>query len=280
MKNSKWVIFIGCLIVFNLFVWREIIFNSPDKKTGIYFFDVGQGDSKIAILPGNVKILIDGGPNKKILEKLSEVISPTDRYIDLVILSHPHIDHFGGLIDVVKRYQIGIFVLTGAYSDSSAFKELLKTLKEKNIKTITFAEKDKITYQNNEIKTLFPPNGFKTKDLNDASLILDFKNEFARILFTGDLGTKGEDYILKKYDLKSDIIKIPHHGSKASFNEEFLKAVNPKISVIEVGKNSYGHPAPVILEILKEVKSQIFRTDKNGTIKIILDNYKLNVFAK
>ena len=104
MKIDNWVILLVLfLILFDVFVWKQVVFDSPNENLEVYFLEVGQGDSELVFLPGGVKILIDGGPNSKILDELSSILRPTDRYIDLAVLSHPELDHFGGLIDVLDR---------------------------------------------------------------------------------------------------------------------------------------------------------------------------------
>ena len=107
-----------------------------------------------------------------------------------------------------------------------------------------------------------------------------FSSPDGKALFTADNDKKVENYLAGKYNLSADILKVGHHGSKTSSVAEFLKAVSPKISVIEVGKNSYGHPTKDALARLADIGSRIFRTDKNGIIKLVLNNNKVNVFAQ
>ena len=101
-----------------------------------------------------------------------------------------------------------------------------------------------------------------------------------KVLFTGDIGEKVEKYLTNNFDITADILKVPHHGSKYSSSEEFLAAARPKISSIEVGKNSYGHPTDEVLNKLASIGSQIFRTDQNGTIKIVISENEINIFKK
>jgi len=280
--NLKIKIFIVALIFFDFFIWRAIIFNGPNKNFQTYFLDVGQGDSELAVLPGNIKILIDGGPNNKILENLSKIFPPTDRYIDLIILSHAETDHFTGLIEVAKRYQVGAFIFNGLDGKTNAWPEFLKILKNKNVPIIALAAGDRIKYLDNRVNVIWPEKNNLpkiTKTLNETALVLILKSRGVGVLFAGDIGFKTENQLLeKKYNLNVDILKVGHHGSKFSTSEEFLKAVNPKISIIEVGKNSYGHPTKEVLNRLASIKSKIFRTDRDGLVKITTDNGKLLIF--
>ncbi len=269
------------LLIANGFIWFEIIFNQPNKNPEIYFLDVGQGDSEMVVLPGNVKVLIDGGPDNKILSDFSKVISPYDRYIDLMVLSHPQMDHYGGFIETARRYRIGAFIFNGRDTDARGFQQLKNILKEKNVPIIALKESDEINYLNDKFDVLFPPPDFlDDKDLNNTILTLQFISPDMKAIFTGDIGQNIENYLVSKYDLHSDILKVAHHGSRFSSSPEFLNAVAPKLSVIEVGKNSYGHPAPAVLERLAEINSKIFRTDKNGIVKIFAENNNLKILTQ
>ena len=279
--NPKIKIFIAALIIFDVFIWYSIFFNAPNKNLEAYFLNVGQGDSELVVLPGNVKILIDGGPNSKILTELSRSLPSTEHYIDLIILSHAEADHFTGLIDVVKRYRIGAFIFNGLNGRGNAWPELLKILKNNNVPIIVLSAGDKIKYLDNRMNFIWPEKNNlprTTKTLNETALVSILENRMVKILFTGDIGFKTENQLLEKYDLSVDILKVGHHGSKFSTSEEFLKAVNSKISIIEVGKNSYGHPTKEVLNRLASVESKIFRTDKDGLIKIEVINNSLKIF--
>ncbi|MEK7635575.1 MAG: MBL fold metallo-hydrolase [Patescibacteria group bacterium] len=283
-RNHLIILFIF-LVAFDLFIWSLIIFNNQNKNLEVYFFDIGQGDSEMVILPGNVKVLIDGGPDKKILSELADVLSPTDRYIDLIILSHPQMDHFAGLIDVLKRYKIGAFIYNGRAGEAKAFKDLENAIKE-NLKEngalkIILAQSDKIKYRDNVFDVLSPPKEFlASKELNDTTLVLRLSIGNFRALFTGDIGENIEKYLVENFNIGADVLKVGHHGSKFSSGEEFLKKTNPKISVIEVGKNSYGHPTTQTLTRLANIGSQIFRTDFDGIIKLVIHNNAINIFKK
>lgn len=282
MKIDNWIILIILfLAVFDVFIWGQIVFSAPNKNTEVYFLDVGQGDSELAVLPGNVKILIDAGPNRKVLDELTSALSPFDRYIDLVVLSHPQLDHFAGLIDVLKRYQVGAFVFNGRRGETAAFGDLEKIIQENKIPVIVLGEKDKIKYQDSRFDVLSPSkNLLSSAELNDTTLVMRLLSQNAKILFTGDIDSKIENYLAEKYELDVDVLKIAHHGSKFSSSEEFLRAATPKLTIIEVGKNSYGHPTEQVLNRLALIGAQIFRTDKDGTIKLVLDNGRINIFEE
>jgi len=282
MDDKKEIILlIFILVIFDIFVWWQVLFNGPNKNAELYFLDVGQGDAELVVLPDGVKILIDGGPNNQILNQLSSIFSPFNRYIDLVILSHPQTDHFTGLIDVLKRYQTGVFISNGQKGTARSFSDLEKIIKENEIRTINLAEGDKIRYQDNYLNILSPNKDLLlSNELNDTGLAIKLNTQGASALFTADIDSKIEEELSKKYNLDIDILKVAHHGSKYSSSEKFLINASPKIAVIEVGKNSYGHPANEVLNKLAFVGAQIFRTDQDGMIKLIINHSQINILKR
>lgn len=279
------ILFFVFLAIFDFFVWQEVFFGKPNENSEIYFLDVGQGDSQLVILPGGIKALIDGGPGNKIVSELSSILPVTGHYIDLLIMSHPQYDHFAGFIDILKRYEVGAFIYNGREGEIAAFQELKKVLKDKNIKTIILGQGDKISHGQSRFDILSPGVEFlKSEELNDTSLVMKLtsaggEKQF-KILFTGDIGEKVEKYLVKNFDIEVDVLKVAHHGSKYSSGIEFLEKARPKISIIEVGKNSYGHPTEKALNNLASIGSQIFRTDQGGALKLIFDGEKVNIFRR
>jgi len=209
----------------------------------------------------------------------------TDRYIDLLVLSHPETDHFNGFIDVLKRYQVGAFIYNGRAGSAQSWKELAKIVEENKIPVFVLGQRDKIKNQDDFFEILSPNADFlRSKKLNDTSLVVKFVNNDKqtqiKALFTGDIGEKNEKYLADNFDIKADILKVGHHGSKYSSSDYFLKAVSPKISAIEVGKNSYGHPTKEVLDRLALVGSRIFRTDQNSIVKLSVKGNEINIFKK
>ena len=280
-NKNHLIIFFVFLVVFDLFIWSLIILGGPNKNAEIYFFDIGQGDSEMIILPGNIKVLIDGGPDKKILSELASVLNPTDKYIDLIVLSHPQMDHFAGLIDVLKRYKVGAFIYNGREGEAGAFQDLKKVLKENSALKIILAQGDKIKYQENIFDVISPSKEFlASKELNDTTLVLKLSINNFMALFTGDIGENIEKYLIDNFNIGIDVLKVGHHGSKFSSSVGFLNASKPKISVIEVGKNSYGHPTAQALARIANTGSQIFRTDFDGAVKLVINSNSINIFKK
>ncbi len=242
----------------------------------IFFFDVGQGDSALIITPGGKTILIDGGPDDKVLRQLGEALPFWQRKIDLLIITHAHDDHIAGLISVSRRYQIKQVLYNNLSFKTPVLETLTKIFKTGQLKMISASEGMSFSFSANCSLGVLSASQENNLDENDYSIVTMFNCLNKKILLTGDAGKYIEDYLLSKNnDLKSDILKISHHGSTSANSENFLKAVNPKLAVISVGQdNKFNHPNLTILERFKKMTVDIYRTDKLGTI-IFLANNKL-----
>ena len=258
-------------IAVNLFAWWIIFDFFYYPKNEVSFLSVGQGDAELIQIPAG-NILIDAGPDAKILSELDKSLSFYDKTIDLFILSHPNKDHFNGLFDILERYKVRAVILDNLSYSDSLFQKLLKELKERNILIIKGIAGTKINWENQDkLLVIYPEIMVPSKeDPNKFSLIANLilgKNCF---LFTGDISSSQEKKILPLISCPIDnsrILKVAHHGSNYSSCTQFLKGFNPQIAVIEVGENSYGHPHPDVIQRLKDIGSQIFRTDLDGTIR-------------
>ena len=276
--------FIGFLTMAAILIWLPIISYGNDGLKA-WFFDVGQGDAEFLDFFDGTQILIDGGPDGSVLQKLGKAMPFYDKNIDLVVLTHPHKDHVFGLVEVLKRYKVRKIILPKVDFESPFYREFLNEAKSKNISLEYLSEGDFIRIGDfAELDFINPSAGSKLdrdifysknesfglsgQQLNDTSLV--FKLVFGGIsaLFTGDAGFDVEDNILlQKYNLKADILKVGHHGSKYSSSEDFLKLINPKHAVIEVGKNNkYGHPTEKTINSILNIGAKILRTDVNGDI--------------
>jgi competence protein ComEC len=301
MKKKKKIalFFAGFLFLLNIILWQEVFYLVEKHNLKVDFLDVGQGDAIFIETPQMHQILIDGGPNSTILKKLSERMPFWDKTIDLIILTHPEKDHLMGLLDVLQRYKVNYVLWTGAVRQTQEYQkwtEILSKIQNKlffqNVQTDILKEKTKVINieANTKIKAgkalidiLYPFESLAGKEFknttNDSSIVsrLIFnKNSF---LFTGDITNNAEkELINKKIYLDSDVLKISHHGSKYSTSDEFLENVKPEIAVISVGKNSYGQPAPEVLQRLENFGIEIKRTDEDGDVEIVSDgeNIKIN----
>jgi len=278
LGRDKTIIIIFVLLVFDLVLFGYIFFGAS-AEPGVYFLDVGQGDSELIILPGGVEILIDGGlSNGRALTELAKILPFTDRYIDLVVMTHAQLDHFGGLINIMNRYEVGAFLWNGVKGQPLALRDLEEAINGNRVRSIVLKAGDKIKYQSSVIDVLSPGQE-KFKDINESSLVFNLVYKDTNFLFTGDIGRKVEKLIKDKTG-KIDVLKVAHHGSKYSSSPEFLNIIQPKVAVIEVGENSYGHPTEETLEKLEQIGASIFRTDEHGTIKVISKDNTIKVFYR
>ncbi len=296
LKRDKNFIYgvLTVLFCFNILAWLIVYDLSKSHFLEVSFFDVGQGDAIFIETPKRHQILIDGGPDSTILEKLAKEMPFWDRSIDLIILTHPDTDHISGLIEVLKRYKVEKILWTGIVKDSPIYQEWLKSIeKEKAIIFIAQAGQ-RIKARKVSLNILWPMENLKGKRVkNDDNTSIVAKLNFGlnSFLFTGDISKSVEEELIKKFNLNSDILKIAHHGSKTSTAEEFLKEVSPKIAVISVGankevktpdcdnkkRNKYGHPNCEVLERLKKLGIKILRTDEDSDIKILSNGIRYEV---
>ncbi|MDO8664328.1 MAG: hypothetical protein Q7K44_02145 [Candidatus Liptonbacteria bacterium] len=281
--NGFILVFFALFFAVDFFVWNRIFFAKAADETQMYFLDVGQGDAELIILPGNVKILTDAGPDSKIIGELEKIPPLGDRYIDLAIISHPQLDHFNGFRYLLDRYRVGAFIYNGR-SDTPGVQEwpdLVNKIKGHNITLIKLGAGDKIKYLDDKIDFLSPNSELiQSAELNDTGLVELIESGSFRALLTADIGAETEKELVKNFNLRADILKVPHHGSRFSSSAVFLEAVKPKVAIIEVGNNNrYGHPTPETLRRLSSVSTTIFRTDKNGQIMASTAGEKLKIFT-
>ena len=271
MKENKLVSFIVILSALNIYLWFFAL--SPEFKTipGFYFFDVGQGDSEMVVFNSGGKILTDAGPNFEIVSELQKVSGFSSNYIDLGIITHAQADHFGGFADLIKRYSFGAVLWNGVEpSGSGSWEDLKNSLAEQNIPLVITGAGTIISQGEDNIKILAPDYKLSlSKDMNDTGVVEKIELSGKTAIFAADISKKTETYLLQEYgnELKADIFKVPHHGSKTSAGSAFVSAVDPSISIIEVGlKNRYGHPTAEMLAMLNSVYSKILRTDLDGSL--------------
>lgn len=286
-RYKVFILVLAALFIIDGVLWFQLVRSGTVSQPALYFLDIGQGDSQLIVLPagdgqaGSVKVLIDGGPTGAVLDNLAQVLAPLDRRIDVLMMTHPQLDHFGGFIDVLKTYQVGVFVGSGRKADIEAYRELHEVLVERGVPYIQLTEGDALRIGQSRLAILSPSSQESLSgELNDSSVVALLTTPDFKALYTGDIGEFTEARLVRDYDINVDVLKVAHHGSRFSSSEVFLKEVSPAVSVIEVGKNAYGHPTKQVLDRLLKYGSQIFRTDTQGLIKVVFENGQLQVFGE
>lgn len=261
----------------------------PEERLHLVFCEVGQGDA-ILIVKGFNQVLIDGGPNDKVVDCLSEHMPFWDREIEAVVLTHPQSDHLTGLIAVAERYNVKQYIINSIVNDTKLFWRWREEVIETGTPIFNPKLGDEIKVGDLVMRVLWPRERFKNDlvwkgeattekilgaasysgNLNETSIVLQLSFGQFDALLSGDIGFDIENQI----DVGSEaieVLKIPHHGSKYSSSEEFLQKVAPDLAVICVGKNAFGHPAPELIEKLGDLGIKVLRTDQNGEIEIVSD---------
>lgn len=286
-KNNKCKIIICLLIV--LILINFIIYIYP-QKLRIFFIDVGQGDSTLIITPDKKTVLIDGGGSDS-FDVGEKVLLPylLDRRIlkiDYVLISHFDTDHCGGILTIMEKVKVKNIIISEQAEHSENYERFKKLMINKKIRLIEVKKGDKIKIgRYSEFKILFPTSRLLSENpLNNNSIVAQFNYNNFKMLFTGDIEKLAEQQILKteKAEIRADILKVAHHGSKTSSIPEFIKAVRPKIALIGVGKNNtFGHPNQQTIKNLENIKCRIYRTDLQGEIIIKIDQKgRMNVKSK
>lgn len=285
MKNKQ-ELKIGAskIIILLLFLSSVLVWNlavaSPAGLTGkllkITMLDVGQGDSALIECPSGKIVLIDGGDGGAGKNVVVPFLQKKGiNRIDMVVLTHPHDDHVGGLNSVLKSFKVDLVLDSAQAHTAPSYIKFLKAIESSKIKYK--AGRAGETFDLGEgVKAfvLWPRDAFisgTNSDLNNNSIVLKLAYGKFSMLLPGDLGFDGEKALIKTgADLKSDVIKVGHHGSSTSTSKAFLEKVRPKVAVISVSAtNRYGHPSRKSLDRLACFGARIFRTDKNGAVELV-----------
>ena len=262
---------IGLLIGFSD-VW-------PSQTVTVWVFDVGQGDAIFIDAP-NKQMLIDGGPDSLVLERLSAVMPWWDRSIDMVVNTHPHADHLLGLLPVLERYRVSqVLDADEGYTTPEFSKYLELAGPQRNILAgdVIIDLGDGV-----HLKTLWPPapyNDAVLEDPNDGSVVLLLEYQGTSMLLTGDAGI-AEEAEWNVGDI--DILKVGHHGSDTSSSQEFIDRTQPEVAIMSVGEgNDYNHPSTFVVDRLLQAGAAVLRTDQVGSVRIRIKDgaYDVKTFS-
>ena len=278
--------FIHLIVLLCLSVFAFSTHSTAQEKDGllkVYFMDVGQGDAIFIETPNGNQVLIDGGLDNKVIQELSKVMPFYDRDIDMIIASHPHADHVAGLIEVLERYDVKNVLQAKEDYNSPVVPVWIEAVRNEGANEIEAISGNVIDLGNGATLTIIHPfisvAGTLLKNPHDAVVVAILKYGALEVMLTGDMEAKVERRLmLEGYDLKSDILKVGHHGSKTSTTSEFLSAVAPEVAFIQVGaKNRYGHPSPEVLSRLEKFGIKYYRNDLDGTVKVVSDGQSYQI---
>ncbi|MBP6979505.1 MBL fold metallo-hydrolase [Candidatus Curtissbacteria bacterium] len=262
MKNKILALIFIIISIFVFFIAQK---NNDYLQLNIC--DVGQGDGAIIRSAGGKLIVVDGGPDRKILDCIEELSVFKAKTIDYMILTHPHKDHVAGLVELLERYDVGIVIMAYEESyDNDEYEVFREKLEDINMEWVMSGEVFEIE-EGLRLEFVWPIYGYSAKNVNDESLVTRIVYKNSCFLLTGDAGSDFEKYYAENFS-DCDGLKVGHHGSKFATSKYFLEVVRPKIAVISSGENTYGHPSGEVLSRLSQSGANIFRTNE-GTVKIV-----------
>ncbi len=263
---SFWVlVVIGISSLFLFF--SEVSLNRNPK---IIFLDVGQGDSILVIAPNGRQVLIDSGKYADISMKIAKYMPISDRSLDIIIATHPDIDHISGFNSILDEYSVDYFIHSGLLAGAPVYRSIAKKVKNSGIIVRTAVSGEKIFIDEGMyLEILSPYLNQEIENPNDHSVVIKLVYRDKSILLTGDASKLIERNLVSMYGdaLNSDILKLGHHGSKTSSDSIFVEEVGPKYGIISAGcNNKYGHPNAEVLKILDENNIEDLSTCEMGDI--------------
>ena len=240
----------------------------------VHFIDVGQADSTLIVDSGKT-MLIDAGNNADGRLVIHYLKSMGIDHIDILVGTHPHEDHIGGMDAVIDEFSVSTLLMPAKIHTTGSFEDLLDAIDRNRLSITVPKVNDTFTLGKSEI-TVIAPVRTDYFSINDHSLVLQLVRDGKRFLFEADAESTSEWHMIgNKADLASDVLKVAHHGSDTSTNSTFINMVNPSISVIHVGKdNPYGHPS---YTVMNRIGNTIYRTDQEGTVTITIEQGSIMV---
>jgi competence protein ComEC len=282
LKRSKSSLSLALVFIVALGFFWGCRKKTPTSLTGklleIYAIDVGQGDSLLIVTPEGKTVLIDAGLNKAGERVVQFLRERNVRQLDLIVASHPHADHIGGMRDVLKAVPVKSFLDSGQEHTTVTYAKTLEAVKEKIGKLTVAKSGQKFNLDNGITLSVLGPRrpwleNVSGSDINANSVIVRLDYGKFSMLFTGDSEDETEDRLIADgANLKVQVLKVAHHGSRYATTERFLKYVQPEAAVISCGAdNDYGHPTQSTLDRLRRFGVKVYRTDLQGDVKIASD---------
>lgn len=274
-RENVRILIVGGLFLVTAFVWWPSAASTQCACLRISFLDVGQGDAIYIETPDGYDMLVDAGVDSGVLRELGAEMGWRDRYIDLVVATHPDQDHIGGLPDVFDRYEVGTFLETTNVNNTPSATALAAAVKTEK-STHFLAEAGQVIELGAHVYLqILSPTGDETNwESNNASIAMRIVYGDTAIMLTGDLPAEIENHLVELYgtQLKGDVLKLGHHGSKTSTSEAWLDAVEPRFAVVSAGlDNRYGHPHQEVMQRVFARNIQTSHTGTDGTVTFYSD---------
>ncbi len=261
------------------FVWYEVLARERAGILTVAFLDVGQGDAIFIEAPNGAQVLIDGGKGMSVVRALGSVMPWHDRSIDVVIATHPDLDHIGGLTEVLARYDVGMVLEAGVLDDGADQQAFLRAIEREGLTPIK-ARYGMVLALDEEVHLtiLFPDTDVSYFEPNTGSIVARLTYGEISFLLTGDAPSQIETYLAGRYheQLASDVLKLGHHGSRTSSHELFVGYVAPRYGIVSAGcGNTYGHPHTEVLATMARFDVTVLDTCTEGTIVFTSDGKSL-----
>ncbi len=267
--HVRYILF-GVLVFATLFVWSAVFAREGKGVLTVAFLDVGQGDAVLVETPDGAQVLIDGGKGGAVLRALGERMAFGDRFIDVVIATHPDLDHIGGLPEVFARYEVGMFIEPCVADEGDDYAALRESVSREGLEAVCARAGMALRLDDAvRLELLFPDRDVRALEANAASLVSRLTYGDTSFLFTGDAPVPIEEYLATVYGdaLASNVLKLGHHGSKTSTSEAWLALVSPAHAVVSAGcNNTYGHPHTEVLNRLANHNIETHATCAEGTL--------------
>lgn len=273
MQTARWYLLCALTIIVGA-LWYAVLVEEPNERVlRVAFLSVGQGDATLITAPNGVQVLIDGGPGARVIRELGREMLWYDRSIDVVIATHPDLDHIGGLPEVLERYDVDMVLRSGVPNDNGVQDALLRYIEVEGAQEVLARRGQRLVLDDQTgvyLDILFPDRDVsQVSDVNDGSIALRLVYGDTEFLFTGDLHKDTEEYLvwLASESVKADVVQVGHHGSKTSTSDYFIGWVEPEYAVISAGcDNRYGHPHASVIETLQKFEIEILEICREGRV--------------
>ncbi len=277
IKQHRRFSFLCLLLLINISIWYLVWSGDRYGLLTVAVLNIGQGDAIFIEAPNGNQVIVDGGPDQKLISELGHVIPFYDHSIDMIVNTNPDSDHYAGFLDLLKSYKVGEFMESGTMSDTPTYRELEKLVAEKQVPKVIAKRGMKIVLDKDvSLFVLYPDRDVSNWTSNNGSIVMKLVYGNTSFLLQGDATAEVEKYLIslekspesKVYGgLSGQVLKVGHHGSRTSTSPEYVKAVSPEYAAISDGKNNrYGHPHKETLDNLLANHVKILRTDLQGRV--------------